>query len=223
VTSAKKDLDARSLRAKWDERYLSSDRFPPPAAVLTENLHLLPARGRALDLACGLGANALLLARQGLDVVAWDLSPVAIARLRQELKSHGLEILAQVRDVCERPPEPEAFDVILVSHFLERDLAPTLSDALRPGGLLFYQTFSRDAVSDNGPSDPAYRLQINELLRLFPSLIIRFYRDEGSVGDTGRGTRDLAQLVAQKSDYRVAMGGVPSRRAPATLPRRSSK
>lgn len=193
-----KDADTLALRAKWDQRYLTSDRYPAPASVLTENLHLLPTSGQALDLACGLGASALLLAQRGLDVVAWDLSAVAIERLQQEAAARGLRIPTQIRDVCERPPEPETFDLILVSHFLNRDLAPALSNALRPGGLLLFQTFSNEAVSLCGPSNPAFRLKTNELLRMFPSLIVRFYREEGSVGDIRLGTRDVAQLVAQK-------------------------
>ncbi|WP_240905903.1 hypothetical protein [Thiorhodococcus mannitoliphagus] len=72
-----------------------------------------------------------------------------------------------------------------------------MAAALRPGGLLLYQTFSREAVTDRGPSNPDYRLAPNELLRLFPGLIVRAYRDEGCVGDTRRGTRDIAFLVAQ--------------------------
>lgn len=207
MSGSQKGPDAQSLRAKWDQRYLGSDRFPPPAPVLGENLHLLPNRGRALDLACGLGANALLMAELGLEVVAWDLSPVAIERLRREADSRGLDILAQVRDVIEQPPGPGTFDIILVAYFLERNLAPALGDALRPGGLLLYQTFNREAVSDCGPSDTAYRLGINELLRLFPALIVRFYREEGRVGDVRRGTRDIAQFIAQRPLYQVPRTG----------------
>lgn len=193
-----KGQDISDLRAKWDKRYSDSNPYPPPAAVLSENLHLLPRRGLALDLACGLGANALWLAERGLDVVARDLSPVAIERLEREAAARGLRIEARVRDVCALPPEPGAFDVILVSHFLERDLAPALMDALRPGGLIFYQTFSREAVTNCGPSNPAFRLAGNELLDLFRPLLVRFYREEGRAGDPGRGTRDIAQLIAQK-------------------------
>lgn len=194
-----KDQDATALRVKWDQRYRDAERDPVPAAVLAENLHLLPASGRALDLACGLGAGAMLLAQHGLEAVAWDFSPVAIERLRRKSAARGLSIKAEVRDVSEWPPEPETFDVILVSHFLERDLAPALSSALRPRGLLFYQTFSRQAVSDCGPSNPDFRLATNELLELFPSLVVRFYREEGRIGNPRVGTRDIAQLVAQRS------------------------
>jgi tellurite methyltransferase len=187
-----------ALRDKWDRRHGSAEAMPAPAAVLRENLHLLPARGTALDLACGLGANALLLARHGLTVTAWDLSPVAIARLGSLASELALPIAAEVRDVCAEPPPACTFDCILVAHFLERPLAPALAAALRPGGLLFYQTFARDAVNGRGPSDPCFRLATNELLHLFPGLTLRFYREEGRLGDLSRGTRDLVQLIGQR-------------------------
>lgn len=189
---------SEALRAKWDARYGEGDRVSEPARVLTENLHLLPPAGRALDLACGLGANALVLAERGLEVSAWDLSPVAIARLRDECKRCGVTVDAQVRDVQRDPPARSSFDLILVAHFLDRTLAPAIAAALRPAGLLYYQTFTREAVSACGPSDPDFRLAPNELLRLFPGLVVRFYREEGRLGDLGQGTRDLAQLVAQR-------------------------
>lgn len=96
------------------------------------------------------------------------------------------------------PPTPDSFDVIVVSRFLERALCPAIAAALRPGGLLFYQTFVRDDVGAHGPANPAYRLERNELLRLFPQLTLRLYREEGRVGDVTRGVRDEAWLIAQR-------------------------
>jgi tellurite methyltransferase len=189
-----------ALREKWDSRYRSADGVPEPALILREYDHLLPASGRALDLACGLGASTLWLAGRGFRVSAWDLSPVAIARLSALAQERGLSVEAAVRDVIAEPPPTGSFDLILVAHFLERGLAPAIAAALRPGGVLFYQTFSRESVSTCGPSNPAYRLAPNELLDLFPGLIVRAYRDEGRLGDTTRGIRDLALLVAQIPD-----------------------
>jgi SAM-dependent methyltransferase len=186
------------LRAKWDARYRENNRELVPARVLLENRHLLPPKGRALDLACGLGANALLLAEFGLQVSAWDLSAVAIDRLTDAASARGLRIDAEVRDLQAHPPEPGAFDVIVVSHFLDRALAPKIAEALRSGALLFYQTFTREAVSDGGPSNPEYRLSVNELLRLFPGLVVRVYREEGRLGDRTLGARDIAMLVAER-------------------------
>jgi 2-polyprenyl-3-methyl-5-hydroxy-6-metoxy-1,4-benzoquinol methylase len=142
----------------------------------------------------------MLLARHGLNTVAWDQSSVAIRALSHRAAREGVEVAAAVRDVVAVPPSDDDFDVIVVAHFLERALSAHLIGALRPGGLLYYQTFVRDSVGQHGPSNPAYRLAENELLSLFvPPLRLRVYREEGTLGDTGAGSRDLAQMVAQKS------------------------
>ena len=182
----------------WNQRYREAITEQLPAKVLADNLHLLPVAGQALDLACGLGANALLLARHGLTTWAWDISPVAISRLDAAARAAGLTVHSEVRAVTARPPEPGRFDVIVVSRFLERSLAPALQAALRSGGLLFYQTFSKLRLSKDGPSNPTFLLDDNELLRLFPALKVRIYREEGQSGDITRGFRNEAMLVAQK-------------------------
>ena len=190
-------------RRRWDQRYRETLTGQPPAAVLSAHLHLLPATGTALDLACGLGGNALLLARQGLATWAWDISPIAMARLDESARQSGIAIQTEVRDVVSRPPEPAGFDVIVVSRFLERSLAPALQAALRPGGLLFYQTFTKlrtgeEDGNDKGPRHPDFLLDDNELLRLFAPLRVRFYREESLLGDTAQGVRNEAMLIAQK-------------------------
>lgn len=189
------------LRDKWDQRHRSkAGEIPPVAFVLEDNGHLLPSAGTALDLACGRGGNALFLAQAGLQVSAWDLSPVAIAELQSLAKQQGLDISAEVRDVVSLPPGPGCFDVIVVSYFLERSLAPLICAALRPGGLLFYQTFVRDKVAQTGPMNPQYLLAENELLELFGALRLRVYREEGRIGDPGRGLRNEAILVGQRPE-----------------------
>jgi len=184
------------LREKWDRRYDRASQVSDALDVLVENAHLLPTRGAALDLACGLGGSSLFLAERGLQAWAWDLSSVAIGVLRRS--AGELPVEAEVRDVSTRPPEAGRFDVICVGHFLDRGLCPAIAAALKPGGLLFYQTFCLDSVDESGPGNARYRLGSNELLELFPQLIVRFYRDEGSVGDASQGFRNLAQLVAQR-------------------------
>ncbi|MGB0723328.1 MAG: class I SAM-dependent methyltransferase [Gammaproteobacteria bacterium] len=189
-------MDARE---KWDERYRGADATSPrPPQVLADFAHLLPRNGSALDLACGRGGAALFLARHGLDTHAWDISPVVLEQLAASAEAEGLAPRTLARDVEAEPPQPSSFDVIVVSHFLHRPSAPALAAALRPGGLLYYQTFSQDRATDRGPSNPAFRLAPNELLTLFPGLIVRAYREEGALGDTRQGIRDLALLVAQR-------------------------
>jgi len=193
------DSDVDALRARWDRRHAAAADVGAPAEVLLRNAHLLPMQGVALDLACGRGANALWLAEHtGLAIHAWDFSPVAVDTLRSAARVRGLRVVATERDVIGRPPDPDSFDVVVVTHFLERAIAPALAAALRPGGLLLFQTFSREAVSDRGPSTSEWRLARNELLTLFAGLVVRAYREEGTLGDTGRGLRDLVYLVAER-------------------------
>lgn len=183
---------------KWDNRYTVAKGKPRVARVLQENRHLLPTSGDALDLACGLGANALLLAQAGLAVQAWDLSSVAINALRSRAAAEWLQVQAAVRDVGEQPPMPASFDVIVVSYFLQRALAPALCAALRPGGLLFYQTFVKDKVYQQGPTNPDFLLTENELLTMFAPLRLRVYHEAGTLGDITQGLRNEALFVGQK-------------------------
>ena len=173
--------------------------LPPPAEVLAQNRHLLPASGRALDLASGRGANALCLARRGgLAVAAWDNSATALATLAFTARQHALHIACQRRDISRRPPAPASFDVIVVSRFLDRDLMAAIKRALRQHGLIFYQTFTKEKVDDRGPRNPAYLLDKNELLGFFNDWPLLYYREEGQTGDLRRGFRNQAMLIAQK-------------------------
>lgn len=184
---------------KWNRLYSEqADVAATVAEVLTQNSHLLPADGRALDLACGLGANTLFLAERGLTPSAWDISSVAIEALQTEALAQGFNIDAQVRDVITQPPAAETFEVIVVSHFLHRALSDSLIEALTPGGLLFYQTFCRQKVYEQGPKNPDYLLEDNELLQMFSRMKLRVYREEALLGDLLHGWRNQALLVAEK-------------------------
>ena len=183
-------------QARWDERYRNAKSVAKPAAILEHYEQLLPAEGIALDLACGLGGNALLLAQQGLETHAWDISPVAIQTLAEKALHSSLFIQTEVRDIASQPPAANCFDVIVVSYFLERKIMPALIKALKPNGLIFYQTFTQKHFSDSGPGRPDYRLQPNELLKCFMDLQVVAYHEnylpwlEGPV--------DEACLIARK-------------------------
>ena len=192
-------MDFVNIKTKWNDRYRATTGEPQASRVLKENLHLLPAQGRALDLACGLGGNAMLLAQQGLHVDAWDIADVPVSALQDIALKRQLSIQAELRDVETHPPEPETFDVIVVSYFLERDIVPAMIDALKPGGLIYYQTFTRQRVSDRGPQRAEFRLADQELLHLFSSLQLVFYREEGLIGDVHKGFRDEAMFIGRKN------------------------
>jgi len=191
-------MSDQTTQDKWDKRYREAGLPGAPAAVLLDNVHLLPRRGTALDLACGLGANSLLLAECGLQTHAWDISPVAIEKLRAIAVERQLPIVAEVKDALRDPIPAVQFDVVVVAHYLERALTHAIIDALKVGGLLFYQTFTRTAVSVEGPQKDEWRLADGELLTMFTPLRPVVYREEGRIGDISQGWRNKALLVAVK-------------------------
>ncbi|MCP3851319.1 MAG: methyltransferase domain-containing protein [Gammaproteobacteria bacterium] len=197
-------------RIKWNERYGLVQVPNPVLDVLEQNLHLLPKSGKSLDLACGLGGNALRLAELGFESHAWDLSDSAIEKVQEFALERHLDIIAKQCDISLEEQQDamcaEGFDVIVVGHFLLREVIPSLISALKPGGLIFYQTFveadshcqdSNEKIQDSGPRNSLFRLESNELLKLFSELTVRYYRDEGPLSTLDEGSPGEAYLVAQ--------------------------
>lgn len=187
-----------SLDQKWDAIYRQREASNPEAAcVLSQYSHLLPTTGLALDLACGLAANAFLLAQHGLCVDAWDISSVAIEQVKKKA-GHLTQINPKVVDVTQAQFLQNHYDVIVVSRFLDRQIIPKLVNALKSQGLIFYQTFTLAKSHANGPSNPHFLLKRNELLSLFSELTTVIYREDDNIGNTQHGLRNEAMLVAQK-------------------------
>lgn len=183
----------QSNTSKWNARYAYANKdLPPPCSLLMDASAYLPASGDALDLACGRGGNAFHLAKAGLSVTAWDSSQVAIDWVNEYKAKHAaqLNILAQVRDVIARPLPASSFDVIVVSRFLHRPLSQSIVDALRPNGVLLYQTFTA------GLSNPDYLLKPGELALMFASLKQEFFK-ETAVNEAGFSE---AMFVGRKPD-----------------------
>ncbi len=168
-------------------------------AVLRGNPQLLPHTGAALDLACGCGGNALFLAHRGLRVTACDISKGVLRKLREEATRRELRIETQVCDAAEAVREEQAWHVITISHFLDRSITDQLIKALTPNGLLYYQTFTTDRQGDH-PRNPDYLLRPNELLRLFASLELLYYREERNAGDGVRRLPGKACLVGRRRE-----------------------
>lgn len=187
-------------KQKWNERYRTAGpAMAMPCTALQDFAHLLPASGRALDLACGLGGNALFLAERGLHTHAIDLSDQALTSLAATASARNLPIETHCVDLEKEDLPVGPHDVIVVAHYLQRSLAPALMRSLSQGGLLYYQTYTRLAPpGGGGPSNPEWRLASGELLRMFAGLQPVAYREEGLHGDAGEGLRGRAYLIATK-------------------------
>jgi len=130
----------------WDERYRSSKRIWSGNAnpqLVAEAEGLSP--GRALDVGCGEGADAIWLAERGWDVVGMDISQVALdraaAHARETAPGAAARISWQQADLIQSPPPPDAFDLVNVQ-FMHLPSAPRatmfrgLAAAVRAGGTL---------------------------------------------------------------------------------------
>jgi SAM-dependent methyltransferase len=163
-------------------------------AWLVQNRQLLPRTGAALDLACGRGRHALWLAAQGFRASAVDNNAEALRHLADEARSRGLSIAIAVADLegGETVVREDTLDVIVAVHYLHRPLFPQLIDALRPGGVLVYETFTTAQAARGKPTNPAFLLRPGELLELIRPLSVLASREGEFDG------RDVASVVARK-------------------------
>ena len=180
--------------ARWNERYLRQPDGgvdPPPQPWLLEQQAWLPRSGRALDVAMGLGGSAGWLLGRGLSVVGVDISEVAVRRA----KARWPGLLAFVADLETLVLPAAAFDVILNFYYLDRALWPQYRRALRPGGVLFFETF----IAGQPGMNPAYLLAHGELRAAFAGWRVLAYR-EGPIKQAGEEPRFVASLVARREN-----------------------
>jgi SAM-dependent methyltransferase len=161
---------------KWEEHYANAQLSDTvnPCFVLKQHSNLLPFKGQALELACGLGGNARFLAQCGLKTHAWDISDNALSALIHWAGAHNLPIIPLITDLEQMLLPYQQFDVIVVSRYLDRRLFSAVQDALKPNGLLYYQTFLAP-VQDHAPSNPAFYIQSGEFNQAWSKLKTQVY------------------------------------------------
>ncbi len=148
---------AEADKTRWNEKYLHNP-IPELPIRLVSTYAKLASGNRVLDLACGMGRHSKFLASQGFKVDALDISSVAIASLQ------GLDhIHAQEVDFDTYTLAKEAYDLIVCTYFLERRLFPQMIAALKPNGIILYETFLNHKENQRAPSNPAFMLAEGEL------------------------------------------------------------
>ncbi len=182
----------------WDRRYRSGERAAEdleaaPNPLLVETAKLL-APGKALDLACGAGRNALWLAEHGWSVTAVDGSPPAIEILRSRSVERGIAVDARVADLekGQYRIEPTAWNLIAICFYLQRDLFEPAKLGVVPGGILV----SIVHITEPGEEPTAHRLRPGELQTFFQGWQILHYF-EGKPKDPAH-RRSIAEIVAQR-------------------------
>ncbi len=138
----------------------------------------LAPEGRALDIACGTGENAIFLARKGFCVDAFDISHVAVNIARRESKKKNAIVNFKVCEAKKFPYGLDKYDLILNFYFLERDILKKIQRALRKGGFLIFETYNFKYLNINPSFSSDYTLKEGELLELLNLEIVHY--DESS-------------------------------------------
>jgi SAM-dependent methyltransferase len=176
-------------REDWDARYAAVENLwaaKPNRFLVAEVSDLAP--GRALDLACGEGQNAIWLATLGWDVTGVDYSEVAIAKARVRAEREGVDVDFACADLIDYDPGSEGFDLVLVlylhiSSVERRGVLAKAAKAVAPGGTFVLIGHDLTNLTDGvgGPSDPDILSTPGEIAEELPGLEIEkattFLRD----------------------------------------------
>lgn len=181
--------------AGWDEMYRSGERGAEdaPTILLVETIKKLPA-GTAIDLACGAGRNAIYLAERGWTVTAVDGSSGAIELAKQRSAARGVRVHTRVSDLTEPgfTMPPDAFDLVLIAYYLQRDLFAKAKAAVRPGGVVIAIAHTPEP----GKPRSETRAGPGELRTFFEGWDI-LWEYEGPSRDPAH-KRPVAEVVAQR-------------------------
>lgn len=182
------------MRSSWNARYRERTAPMEPAAfVRVELAPLLRSPGRALDVAGGAGRHSIWLAHRGWNATLVDASDVAIGIAAERAAAAGVDIDLVHADLTTDDVPVGPWDLVLIVHYLQRDLFPRMIDRLSPGGFLAFSVATvRNAERHERPGLP-YLLDEGEAPSLVDGLEVIHYGEGWSVED-----RHEARLVARK-------------------------
>jgi 2-polyprenyl-3-methyl-5-hydroxy-6-metoxy-1,4-benzoquinol methylase len=178
-------------KKRWDDKY-KNGKLPQSVIEVVENYAKEANGTKALDIACGMGRNAKLLAKMGFEVDALDISEVAIESLG-EIEN----IRAEVVDFDAYVLNENTYDLIVCTYFLERKLFPQIERALKKEGVFIFETFIHDVANEKVPSNKAFLLDKGELEGTFSEAYDIIYLNEfiaeGMCGDRNMRTSMVAR------------------------------
>lgn len=185
--------DKWNQRWRWQEKAAESDWSADP---WLKEVRPLLKEGRALDIACGIGRNALYLAEAGFQVTAVDISPVALELLDRRARQLCRKITTVCLDLEHQPVLPAGqFDLLVDFFYLFRPLLPALLQKVAPGGLAVVRTFSSAGPDSFGVPPEGFALRPGELLEIFAGWEV-LRHEEGR--EPSRKGGSLAGIVARK-------------------------
>ena len=143
----------------------------------------IPENGPILDLACGGGRHTRYFLDLGHPVTAVDRDRSGLRDLKER---PGLEAVEADLEAGPWPFAGRAFAAVVAVNYLYRPLFPRIAQAIRPGGVVLYETFARGNERFGRPSNPDFLLRPGELLEAFgPDFTVVAYRHGRVVAGDG--------------------------------------
>jgi tellurite methyltransferase len=185
----------RTDSIRWNARYqtASSNWSLSPRSILTSHRDLLNPPGLALDIAMGLGPNAEFLVKTGWRVIGVDIADAAVFAAHARCP----QIRAIIADLEHFWLPADHFDLILNLYYLDRALWPVYRRAVKPGGLLIFETLMDEMRSDRPEIEPHFLLKAGELRAAFGDWQIITYH-EGWVESDHHNQKAVASLIARR-------------------------
>lgn len=167
-------------KERWNEKY-QNNKIPDEPIILVQQ-YANSARGNmALDIACGMGRHSKYLASLGFEVDALDISSVAIEQLKGIENINAMEV-----DFDDFTLPENKYHIIVCTYFLERKLFDQMVAALKPNGIILFETFLYHEDNERAPSNPDFMLKAGELEKHFSKtceiIDIREFWDEDYMG-----------------------------------------
>ncbi len=181
-------------KERWNNKYKTDVYLfgEHPIPFLVNNVHILP-KGKVLDIAMGEGRNGVYLATQGFDVTGLDISEMGLEKAHKLAEKNNVTIKTKVVDLETHTLEPNSYDVILCTYYMQRDLFKQFESALKPGGMIVVETYNVDYLK-YARFSRKWALNTNELLDIFKGLRVIRYQDFDN------GKEAYSSIIAQKPE-----------------------
>ena len=185
-------------RNKWNQRY-AEDSYQKnnPVTLVEDWLPRIPP-GRALDVACGAGRNAILLAQAGFKVDAIDISSEGLKQARHKADELGLSINWIEHDLDEPYLFDTDYDLIIVMWYVDLELVSRLCDCLAPGGYLLCEEHLITDENVIGPTSSNFRVAAGELREAVSGMDILLYEESVEMNAEGEQVAS-ARVVVKNS------------------------
>lgn len=186
--------------------------------LLSSQLLTFDSKAQVLDLACGEGRNGLHVLENDINVVFADINGESLKKVEQSVTRLQLnkQKLAQYWQVDfeqdhfdqvhfdqgnDKPLKAETFAAIMVFRYLHRPLMTQIKAAVKPGGMIIYETFTEEQAKLGRPKNPNFLLKPNELLEIFADWkILHSFEGKASSAQDSHTKQAIAQIVAIKPE-----------------------